>query len=96
MAKTEFDLLLREVRETLCALDQIQQRMRRLETSITLLMQGKSVPDILPLKVGDLVRATFWGPGMQDRVELVLPDGRVFLGCSENPWKPEELEKLEK
>lgn len=96
MAETELGLLLREVRETRCTLDQVQQRMQRLETCITLIMQGKSAPDILPLKVGDRVRATFWGPGMQDRVEQVLPDGRVFLGCSENPWKPEELENLEK
>ena len=44
--------------------------------------------------VGDVVRATFWKPGQMSTVTQILPDGRLMLAASSEPWKVDEVVKM--
>ncbi len=46
------------------------------------------------IKVGDVVRATFWKPGVMATVTEILPDGRLMLDASSQPWRIEEVVKM--
>lgn len=44
--------------------------------------------------VGDVVRAKFWKPGQMSTVTKLLPDGRLMLAASSEPWKVDEVVKM--
>jgi len=46
------------------------------------------------IKVGDVVRAKFWKPSMTAKVTEILPDGRLMLDASSEPWKVDEVVKM--
>ena len=52
----------------------------------------KTAPD--EIKVGDVVRATFWKAGQAAVVKEILADGRLMLDCSDQPWRVDEVVKL--
>ena len=52
----------------------------------------KTAPD--EIKVGEVVRATFWKAGQAAVVKEILADGRLMLDCSDQPWRVDEVVKL--